>query len=70
MVDEIPLKPHEQLAYGKLRTLRQQLATDFPHAPGHVTEQAVHQASALLWPGMNLEALFASAAMLVRSSAK
>jgi hypothetical protein len=70
MVDEIPLKPHEQLARGKMRTLLEQLATDFPDAPQHLTEQAVHQAAALLWPGMNLEALIASASMLVRSSLK
>ena len=70
MVDDIPPKPHEQLADWKMRTLLVELATDFPEASENERERAVHQAAALLWPRMNLAALFVSASMLVRGALK
>jgi hypothetical protein len=70
MIHHIPLCPQEELASWKMQVLLDQLKADFPDAPEHVLEHAVHQAAALLWPGMNLVALFTSASMLVRELAK
>ncbi|MEK7954458.1 hypothetical protein [Luteolibacter soli] len=51
-----------------MRTLLGQLTMDFPEASVQALENAVHQAAALLWPGMKLKAMFVSASMLVRDS--
>ena len=68
MVDEIPPRPHEELAERKMRALLDRLQAEFPHASADVLKRSVQQAAALLWPGMNRVALFASAAMLVGRS--
>jgi hypothetical protein len=70
MVDQIPPVPQDGLEEWKKRALLDQLKADFPHVAEDVLEHAVDQAAALLGPGMNLVALFASASMLVRDSSK
>ena len=68
MDNPIPLAPEEELAEWKAPALIFQLRTDFPDAREDLLDQALRQAAALLRPGMNLVALFASASLLVRGS--